>query len=128
MSQKNFLRDLLPRGVQSSALRPKTDFTTKRRRNASLACTECQKKRAKCSGTMPCTRCITKECECIYDPTSDRRSKAYISELLNSQAALCRIVSMIRSGAYDEISCLLWEIQNQKTDQEAITYLIQDGR
>lgn len=81
-----------------------------------------------CSGTMPCTKCTTDDCECMYDPSSDRRSKAYISELLKSHAALYRVVSIFRSGASNEISRFLWEIQNQKTDQEAIAYLIQNRR
>jgi hypothetical protein len=68
-----------------------------------------------CSGTMPCARCITEKCDCIYNPQGDCISKAYIADLLAFHAALCRIITTLRSGSSDEISWLMWETQSQET-------------
>ncbi|KAJ5654804.1 hypothetical protein N7490_001807 [Penicillium lividum] len=123
MPTNRTLRKLLPANDGSIIQSPESGSSIKQRCNVSLACTECQKKRAKCSGTIPCARCITEKCDCIYNPRGDRRSKAYIAELLSFHAALCRIFTTLRSGTSDEISWLIWELQIQETDQEAIRYL-----
>ncbi|KAJ5778382.1 hypothetical protein N7520_001628 [Penicillium odoratum] len=123
MPKNRSLRKLLLASKGSIIQPPKSASSIKQRSNVSLACTECQKKKSKCSGTIPCTRCITEKCDCIYNPLGDRRSKAYIAELLGFHAALCRIVTTLRSGNSDEISWLMWEMQIQQTDQEAIRYL-----
>ncbi|KAJ5674368.1 uncharacterized protein N7477_004302 [Penicillium maclennaniae] len=94
------------------------------RRNVSLACTECQKKRTKCSGTTSCERYATETRQCLYDQTGDRRRKAYIAGLLNSHAALCRLAAKLRSAAPEEISWLVWQIQSLPNDQDAVNYLV----
>ncbi|KAJ5641188.1 hypothetical protein N7490_005188 [Penicillium lividum] len=123
MPKNRSLRKLLPAIKGSIIQPPESGSSIKQRCNVSLACTECQKKRAKCSGTIPCARCVTEECDCIYNPRGDRRSKAYIAKLLSFQAALSRIITTLRSGTSDEISWLIWEMQIQETYQEAIRYL-----
>ncbi|KAJ5632858.1 hypothetical protein N7490_009197 [Penicillium lividum] len=123
MPKNRSLRKLLPASKGSIIKPPMSASSIKQRSNVSLACTECQEKKSKCSGTTPCARCITKKCDYIYNPPGDRRSKAYIAELLSFLAALCRIITTLRSGKSDEISWLIWEMQISETDQEAIRYL-----
>lgn len=53
MSKKNLLRELLPRNNEFGYQHPKLDLPTKQRRNVSLACTECQKKRSKVKTIVP---------------------------------------------------------------------------
>lgn len=77
------------------------------------------------SGTIPRARCITEECDCIYNSRAECRSKSYVDELLSFRAALCRTITTLRSGTPDETSWLIWETQSQKTDQGAIRYLFE---
>ncbi|KAJ9491408.1 hypothetical protein VN97_g1838 [Penicillium thymicola] len=125
MSKNNLLRELLPRD-KGFMQYPKMDSSTKQRRNVSLACTECRKKRSKCSGATPCTTCVTEGRQCLYDPARDRRRRAHTAELLNFRVALCRIAARLRSGTPEEISLLIGEIQNLPTDQDAVNHLV-DG-
>jgi hypothetical protein len=77
-----------------------------------------------CSGATPCTTCASEGRQCLYDPTRDRRRKAYTAELLNFRVALCRMAAKLRSGTLEEISWLIWEIQKLPTDQDAVNYLV----
>jgi hypothetical protein len=53
-----------------------------------------------------------------YNPAGDRRRKAHTAELLNFRIALYRMAVKLRSGTPEEISRLIWEIQNLPTDQD----------
>ncbi|KAJ5209576.1 C6 transcription factor SndA [Penicillium cf. viridicatum] len=48
----------------------------KRMKRASTACTECQKRRTRCTGPPHCTECSTHARECVFDEAADRRRKA----------------------------------------------------
>ncbi|KAJ5346818.1 uncharacterized protein N7506_000071 [Penicillium brevicompactum] len=123
MSKINHLRKLLPREKGLSMPYLETDSSTKRRR-VSLACTECQKKKSKCSGATPCTTCVNESRQCLYDAARDRRRKAHTTELLNIRGALWRIAAKLRCGTPEEISWLICEIQDLPTDQDAINHLV----
>ncbi|KAJ5517479.1 hypothetical protein N7527_009039 [Penicillium freii] len=125
MPKNNALRELLPRQKGSNMRYLETEPPTKLRR-VSLACTECQKRKSKCSGTTPCTKCTIEARQCFYNPSSDRRRKAHTAELLNFRVALYRMVVKLRSGTPEEISRWIWGIQNLPTDQDAVNNLI-DG-
>ncbi|KAJ5238266.1 hypothetical protein N7489_008357 [Penicillium chrysogenum] len=109
MSKNNVLRELLPRKKGSSMRYLETESLIKPRR-VSLACTECQKRKSKCS----------------YNLVGDRRRKAYTAELLNFRIALYRMAVKLRSRTPEEISRLIWEIQNLPIDQDAVNHLV-DG-
>ncbi|KAJ5264992.1 hypothetical protein N7505_007785 [Penicillium chrysogenum] len=111
MSKNNVLRELLPRNKRSSMRYLETESPTKPRR---------------CSGTTPCTKCTIEARQCSYNPAGDRRRKAHTAELLNSRVALYRMAVKLRSGTPEEISRLIWEIQNLPTDQDAVNHLV-DG-
>ena len=67
---------------------------------------------------------MTEGRQCLYDPARDRRRKAYTAELLNFSAALRRVVANLRSGTPEEISWMIWEIQNLPTEQDAVNHLV----
>jgi hypothetical protein len=140
MPKNTILRELLPRDKEGSIQFLEMGLSAKQRRNVSLACTECQKKRSKvrnivsllddganpvqCSGTNPCTTCVAESRQCRYDPARDRRRKAHVAELLNFRVALSRMAAKLRSGTPEEISSLIQEIRNLATDQDAVNYLV----
>jgi hypothetical protein len=76
-----------PRGYQPLAPRPQllgggggtlaggSGQEEKRIRRASTACTECQKRRTRCTGPPHCTECSHHARECVFDEAADRRRK-----------------------------------------------------
>ncbi|KAJ5142486.1 uncharacterized protein N7515_001273 [Penicillium bovifimosum] len=123
MWKKNALPKLLPSKKVSNLPYLETDSPAKSRR-VSLACTECQQRKLKCSGTTPCTKCTIEGRQCFYNPAGDRRRKAHTAELLHFRAALYRMVVKLRSGTLEEISRFIQEIQNLRTDQDAVNHLV----
>jgi hypothetical protein len=139
---KNGFRRLLPAKEKEEIGPVLTDVKKETRRNISLACTECQKKKTKvtmpvvprledranmlsliqCSGTTPCTRCATEVRHCLYNQIGDRRRKAYTAGLLNSHAALVRLAAKFRSTTPEEILWLVWQLQSLPSDQDAVEY------
>ncbi|KAJ5510057.1 hypothetical protein N7453_002160 [Penicillium expansum] len=77
------------------------DSSAKQRRNVSLTCTECRKKRYK-------------------------RRKAYTAELSNFRVSLSRMAAKLRSGITEEILLLIQEIRNLPTDQDAVNFFLTD--
>jgi hypothetical protein len=90
----------------------------KRMRRASTACTECQRRRTRCTGPPYCTECSTHARDCVFDEAADRRRKAsakrtqdqldHFRSFLDDLIGLIResdgqtvqlIVDTIRSGA-----------------------------
>ncbi len=77
-----------------------------RKTRISSACLECKKRRRKCTGETPCQTCSEVQAECIYDPTMDRRSKAYfqrrladgLAGVVQSDKSQDEILSMLREG------------------------------
>ncbi|KAJ5461905.1 uncharacterized protein N7458_003457 [Penicillium daleae] len=61
-----------------------------------------------CSGTTPCTRCVTSAQQCIYDQNSDRRRKEYTTGLLKIHTTLCRLAATLRSAGPEELLWLVW--------------------
>ncbi|KAJ6118828.1 hypothetical protein N7471_013448 [Penicillium samsonianum] len=122
MAKHNFSPELLPRGEGFSVEYLDFNSPAKKRRNISLACIECREK--KCSGTTPCTTCVTEGRQCLYDLASDRRRKAHTAELLNFRDALYRMTAKLHSGTPEKISFLIQEIQKLPTDQDAVNYLV----
>ncbi|OJJ42041.1 hypothetical protein ASPZODRAFT_147848 [Penicilliopsis zonata CBS 506.65] len=140
MSKNKDFRPLLPANETEET---ESEVKEKTRRNISLACTECQEKKTKvtipaiprledranthtliqCSGTMPCTRCATEGCQCLYNQSGDRRRKEYTARLLDSHAALCRLAAKLRSTTPEEILQLVSQIQSLPSDQDAVHYL-----
>ncbi|KAJ5624428.1 hypothetical protein N7510_000737 [Penicillium lagena] len=104
-------RKLLPAKFECLMQSFEVNPSTIKRHNVSLACTECRKRKLKCSGTISRMRCTSEACQCTYDPKSDRRRKAHGVELLGFDVGLCRIAAKLRSGTPEEISWFIWNVQ-----------------
>ncbi|KAJ5461039.1 uncharacterized protein N7458_002591 [Penicillium daleae] len=131
MAKSDTLRTLLPAKAEHTVRHSGADSAKERRRNVSIACTECRRKRTKvrqpnpyprirrqCSGTTPCTSCKNKQRQCLYDPTKHQR---------NAHPALCRVVTKLRSGTSKEILQFVLRIRSLKTDGDAVSRLLDDS-
>ncbi|KAI1505965.1 nitrogen assimilation transcription factor nirA [Biscogniauxia marginata] len=86
--------------------------SSKRRRGLGVvtpnACTECRKKRAKCDGQKPCSRCKSqKDVECIYE-IPVRQSKEHLRheiEVMRRQQQQSETVfsALVRPGLWEEV-------------------------
>ncbi|CAG7978655.1 unnamed protein product [Penicillium olsonii] len=74
----------------------------KRMRRASTACTECQRRRTRCTGPPYCTECTTHSRECVFDEASDRRRKASAKrtqdQLENYRSFLDDLIGLLRDS------------------------------
>ncbi|KAL4923076.1 uncharacterized protein BDV17DRAFT_278081 [Aspergillus undulatus] len=104
MSSHTF-RPLLP--VVSAAIPPVGKPVRPRGKKASLACTECRKRKSKCVGLPPpCERCRQHRTPCILDEDSDRRRRGglerRVDALEQDRTLLLRLVDSIRNESLDE--------------------------
>ena len=86
-----------------------------RKTRISSACMECKKRRRRCTGDEPCQTCSEVHAECVYDPTMDRRSKAYFQRRLAD--GLAGVVQSDKSQ--DELMSMLRENGNLDADVAA---------
>ncbi|PLB39573.1 Zn(II)2Cys6 transcription factor domain-containing protein [Aspergillus candidus] len=123
-SSRSF-RPIAPRALAESPVPgPPIDEPNNKIKRASTACTECKRRRTKCSadttGT-PCTECALHNRECIIDEFADKRRKVaarrahedlkyyrgFLEQLLaairyGNLSTVDSIVDVIRSGASQE--------------------------
>ncbi|KAF4766911.1 hypothetical protein HAV15_010603 [Penicillium sp. str.  len=107
---------------QSQIPRPPVE----KRRNVSLACTECRQKRIKCSGTTPCANCTAKGCQCFYG--SDRRRKAHSIESSMLLQALLYTVVKLRSGNPDTVRSFILQIRALQSARDGTSFLLSESR
>ncbi|KAJ5808870.1 hypothetical protein N7474_010139 [Penicillium riverlandense] len=130
MTTKTSLRPLRPLCPieKGSFPQPQTPCSScRKRRNVSLACTECRQKKTKCSGTTPCANCTAKGCQCIYDQSSDRRRKSYSREPSTLRQALLYAVVKLRSGTPDNVKSFILKIRSLQTDRDGELFLLQES-
>jgi hypothetical protein len=91
-------------GAESSLNSTETKDTPRQVRNA---CTRCQHRRSRCSGTRPaCTSCVENQLHCFYDVAegatrfSDLKRK--LRESSGQTQALGRILAVMREGTNDQ--------------------------
>ncbi|CAG8063405.1 unnamed protein product [Penicillium nalgiovense] len=106
---------------QSQIPRPSVE----KRRNVSLACTECRQKRIKCSGTTPCANCTAKGCQCFYG--SDRRRKTHSIESMLHQALLYTVVKL-RSENLDTVRTFILQIRALQSARDGTSFLLSESR
>ncbi|RJE26454.1 hypothetical protein PHISCL_01164, partial [Aspergillus sclerotialis] len=109
-------------------------------KRASIACTECKRRRVRCSDGIPCTECSIHDRNCVYNELADKRRKiaakhaqeelqyyrGFVEQLLRAirhgeQNHVDEIIGIIRAGAAeDEIlraaSCCLTQRQNSRSN------------
>lgn len=80
-----------------------------------------------CSGALPCANCKAKLCQCIYDPSSDRRRKSYSIESSALRQALLYTVVKLRSRARDEVKTFISKIRSLQTDRDGENFLLRES-
>ncbi|KAJ0415011.1 hypothetical protein BJY00DRAFT_294048 [Aspergillus carlsbadensis] len=115
------LRRLLP-AVAQPATASHVPHNTKQKRQ-SLACSSCQKRRTKCSGSSPCDQCIAANAECIFDARRDRRRKFALKKAEHTQDTLKKLIDLLRQGTPYDILKLKVDIESCVSDQEAMERL-----
>lgn len=89
-----------------------------------VACTNCQKRKSKCDGNQPCSRCATSNQECIYEsdvgiPRTQALKRK--NEVLNEDNDKLRyIVQGLRYGSEQEAAEILRRIRSTKDAEEAV--------
>ncbi|CEL07711.1 hypothetical protein ASPCAL10866 [Aspergillus calidoustus] len=116
------LRRLLPAIAQTAAASHVPHNNTKQQRQ-SLACSSCQKRRTKCSGSPPCDQCIAANAECIFDARRDRRRKFALKTAEHTKDTLIRLIDLLRQGTPYDILKLKAHMESCVSDQEAMERL-----
>ncbi|KAF5007173.1 hypothetical protein FDECE_6483 [Fusarium decemcellulare] len=55
------------------------------RKNITQACDECKRRKSKCNGQQPCTRCTTSESDCQYSGVDGRAQRRILRRMLRQQ-------------------------------------------
>ncbi|KAG9949598.1 hypothetical protein KCU85_g4149, partial [Aureobasidium melanogenum] len=66
----------------------------KPRKQVNVACQPCRKRRSKCTGTAPCSRCVAEGNECVFDGRKDAQERN--RELRNSEKALSKVFRVLK--------------------------------
>ncbi|KAL6234135.1 hypothetical protein BDW75DRAFT_231358 [Aspergillus navahoensis] len=132
MSSRPFERPLLP--VPSAVASSVGNTIRPRVKKASLACTECRKRKSKamlsCVGLPPpCERCRRQKTECILDEESDRRRRGVLERRLDAleqdRTLLVRLVDCIRDGSQEEATRVLNYIRSDASLDDIRRFLAQ---
>ncbi|KAJ5616750.1 C6 transcription factor SndA [Penicillium hordei] len=91
----------------------------KRMRRASTACTECQKRRTRCTGPPHCTECSTHARECVFDEAADRRRKASAKRVQDQldyfRSFVDDLIGLIRDGDRQTVQTMVDTIRSGAT-------------
>ncbi|CDM34500.1 hypothetical protein DTO013E5_5003 [Penicillium roqueforti] len=105
----------------------------KRMRRASTACTECQKRRTRCTGPPNCTECSTHARECVFDEAADRRRKASAKRIQDQldhfRSFVDDLIGLIRDSDGPSVQLIVNTIRSGATPGEIrdiLTRLLDD--
>ncbi|QQK40658.1 C6 transcription factor SndA, putative [Penicillium digitatum] len=100
-------------------------------RRASTACTECQKRRTRCTGPPHCTECSTHARECVFDEAADRRRKASAKrtqdQLDHFRSFVDDLIGLIRDGDGETVQYIVNTIRSGATPgqiRDALTSIL----
>ncbi|KAL3486154.1 hypothetical protein BJX62DRAFT_228933 [Aspergillus germanicus] len=82
----------------STAVQEPTQRKRNRQRQTTTACTSCQAKRIKCSGSSPCDGCVERDSTCYFDPRKDKRGKEALKHAQQTNKALTAIITILYRG------------------------------
>ncbi|KAB8213410.1 hypothetical protein BDV33DRAFT_196947 [Aspergillus novoparasiticus] len=86
-----------------------------KRKRASLACLECQRRRIKCGPGRPCEPCLLNRRECIYNECNDKRRKisaeATEQNLKFYRSALENLLRAIQIGSESDVDHIINDIR-----------------
>ncbi|KAL4958509.1 hypothetical protein BDW69DRAFT_153724 [Aspergillus filifer] len=119
-------RPLLP--VFTTAVPPVGKPVRPRGKKASLACTECRKRKSKCIGLPPpCDRCRQHKTQCILDEDSDRRRRGGLERRLDAleqdRTLLLRLVDSIQIESLEGATRILEFVRDDASLDDIRQYL-----
>ncbi|KAL4805690.1 hypothetical protein BDV18DRAFT_139657 [Aspergillus unguis] len=94
-----------------------------KKKRRSSACTSCQTRRTKCSGSFPCDKCLSINSSCIFDPKRDRRRKFALKKAEQDHNTMKRLIHLLRQGTPDDVWKLKANIESCLSEQEAMDRL-----
>lgn len=124
-----------PYGNTSNNQQPSTTSTTGAagsaesawKKRVSTACLACKKSKRKCSGTPPCTNCITFSRKCIFDESLDQRrrvaAKRTADELDYHRDLLNDIFTLVREADSSAGNGLLDVIRDRGSAEDVREYI-----
>ncbi|KAK9795803.1 hypothetical protein SCARD494_04774 [Seiridium cardinale] len=102
---------------------------TPRRKSVKNACHYCHIKKTKCDSKRPsCSRCSTRQLECVYDTihkgtTKAQSAESEINRLRNAVTELSRTLDILKHGTLDEAQAMLTSIrqgvQNDRNESKS---------
>ncbi|PWY85936.1 hypothetical protein BO70DRAFT_395068 [Aspergillus heteromorphus CBS 117.55] len=94
-----------------------------KKRKLTNACVACKNAKEKCSGEQPCTACVRKARDCVFNPEDDQRRRIplrrRIDELEEEQRLFLRILRTLRHRSH-VVDGLLDYIKKEKPDLATI--------
>ena len=74
------------------------------KRNVTVACNACRKARRRCDGSVPCKRCSSRNTECVYPATVEKRGRKpkKTLEVANRRARNDRLLTVATSRATEQ--------------------------
>ncbi|GAB7347559.1 hypothetical protein MBLNU459_g4449t1 [Dothideomycetes sp. NU459] len=91
----------------------------KSRTQVAIACQSCRKRRAKCSGSSPCTKCTEEKRECIFD--GKRGLQQRNQDLRTREKALSKVFNILRDGNSSSSIAAIQQLAREDSDIESFT-------
>ncbi|KAE8377141.1 hypothetical protein BDV26DRAFT_264252 [Aspergillus bertholletiae] len=115
MTGRHIQRRLAPKEQLPPTADDHSPAEQSKRKRASLACLECQRRRIKCGPGRPCEPCLLNRRECIYDECNDKRRKisaeATEQNLKFYRSALENLLRAIRLGSESDVDHIINDIR-----------------
>ncbi|KAE8395216.1 hypothetical protein BDV23DRAFT_103551 [Aspergillus alliaceus] len=115
MTGRQYHRRLAPKELPPSTHDEPSPAEQSKRKRASLACLECQRRRIKCGPGRPCEPCFQNNRECVYNECSDKRRKisaeATEQDLKFYRSALENLLRAIQHGRDADVDYIINDIR-----------------
>ncbi|KAL3439832.1 hypothetical protein BJX65DRAFT_317343 [Aspergillus insuetus] len=124
---KASLRPLLPATAACSTDVQEPIQRKRKRQRQTTACTSCQAKRIKCSGSSPCDGCAERDSACYYDPRKDKRRKEALKYAEQTTKALEAIIAILYNGTEVDLDDLKAKVKSFASPEAVMEELLNDG-
>lgn len=84
-------------------LNPEYTQDGEKRLRTKVACDYCRKRKSKCDGEQPCSKCISRKRQCVYSYVSKERKKREGSGVLDTKATEKRIKTVKARQNYSRV-------------------------
>ncbi|KAL4860535.1 hypothetical protein BDV12DRAFT_191646 [Aspergillus spectabilis] len=98
-----------------------------KRERQSVACTSCQIKHTKCSGSSPFDGCARTESVCHYNPSKDKRRKEPLKNAHQTKEALKAIIDILYHGTEGGLNKLKARVKSFASPEASIEALLNNS-